>query len=330
MPRVIQFSEFGGPEVLRFHEVETPSPKDNELVIEVRAIGLNQSDAMMRSGILGGGVTLPSRLGHDAAGIVTAVGKNIAHVRVGDAVDTLPAFSPSEYGVYGEVALVPGHAVVKQPAGLTFEEGASIWTMFLTAYDALIGDADLQPGEPVLITAASSSVGLAAIQLANLVGAVPIALTRTSEKRQKLLDAGAKVVVPYDEVDLHEEVMNITGQKGVRIAFDPVGGELLPRLMGLMPWQGTLYLYGALGGASTTIPVVDAILQKLTIKAWTLGGRLGDPVALKSAVEFLSAALEQNKLTPCVDRIFAFDEIVESHRYLESGRQFGKIVVSVG
>lgn len=329
MPRIVQFSEIGGPEVLHFVDIDTPIPGDDDVLIRVKALGLNRAESMYRRNNYIIEAVLPGLLGTEAAGIVEAIGKNITHVKVGDRANTIPAFSMGDFAIYGEAVAVPGYAVVKQPDGISFEEAASLWVMFLTPYGALIEDARLQPGEPVLISAASSSTGIAAIQLANLAGAIPIALTRTSDKRQRLLDAGAHHVIPFGEIDLVDEVMKITEGKGVRVAFDPVGGDLLPKLMKVMPWQGILYIYGALGGDTSTIPVLTQIGQMVTIKGWMPADILYNRDRLQIAVDYITAALAKGSLSPVIDRVFAFDDIVEAHRYLESGQQFGKIVVKV-
>src|SRR5258708_18649707 len=125
-------------------------------------------------------VKFPGGLGYDAAGIVDAVGKDVTGFAVGDAVSTIPAFSMNQYFTYGEVILAPDYAVVKHPKSLSFIEAASIWMMFVTAYGALIEDAKVTKGDFVIVPAASSSVGLAALQLPNYAGATAIALTRTA------------------------------------------------------------------------------------------------------------------------------------------------------
>lgn len=329
MPRIIQFSEIGGPEVLQFVEVDTPVPNEDEVLIRVKALGLNRAEAMYRRNSYIFEAVLPARLGTESAGIVEAVGKNVTHVKVGDRVNTVPAFRMGDFAIYGEMVAVPGYAVIKQPDRLSFEEAASLWVMFLTPYGALIEDANIQPGEPVLISAASSSTGIAAIQIANRAGAIPIALTRTSAKRQKLLDVGAKHVVPFAEVDLVDEVTRITDGKGVRVAFDPVGGKLLPKLMQVMPWQGTLYIYGALEGDTTTVPVLTQIGQMVTIKGWMPADILYSRDRLQVAVDYITAGLNEDQLSPVIDRSFPFEEMVEAHRYLEAAQQFGKIVVRV-
>lgn len=328
--RSVQFSRMGGPEVLEFVTEATPTPGDDEVLIRVQAIGMNRSDSMFRRGEYILQPTLPSRFGSEAAGVVEAVGKNVTHLKVGDKVNTIPSFWLGTVSIYGEAIVVPVNAVVKQPPSLSAVQAAALWVMYLTPYGALIEDAKMKAGDVVLISAASSSTALGAIQLANLVGAVPVALTRTSAKRQQLLDAGAKHVIAYEEVDLVEEVMKITEDKGAQIAFDPVGGRLLPKLAKTMPWQGKIYSYGALDGETTTLPVMqDIIGRMLTIKGWAIVDTLWDADRLAAAIDYITMGVEQGKLAPVIDSVFSFDDVVAANQHLESSDQFGKIVIEL-
>jgi NADPH:quinone reductase-like Zn-dependent oxidoreductase len=184
-------------------------------------------------------------------------------------------------------------------------------------------------GDHVVVPAASSSVGLAAIQIANVAGATSIALTRHAGKRQQLLDAGAAHVIVTDETDFVEEIMRITGGKGARVVFDPVGGPSFAKLISALSFQGIAFLYGALDERVTTLPVLEMIAKVITVKAHNIWLTSGDPARRAAAVEFVLKGLESGALKPVVDRTFEFDEIVEAHRYLETNGQFGKIVVTV-
>jgi NADPH:quinone reductase-like Zn-dependent oxidoreductase len=217
MSRTIKFAQAGGPEVLEFVEIDVPAPGAHEVRIKVKAIGINRADSMWRNDKYVESPVFPAGLGYDAAGIVDAVGNDVTDFAVGDIVSTIPAFSLNKYSAYGEVILAPDHAVVKHPESLSFVEAASVWMMFLTAYGALVLDAQVRAGDFVLIPAASSSVGLAAIQIVNYSGATPIALTRTSEKKQRLHEAGAQHVIATREQDMLAEVMRITDGNGARI-----------------------------------------------------------------------------------------------------------------
>src|SRR5437667_1849901 len=211
MSRSIKFAKAGGPEVLEFVEVQVPAPGPNEVRIKVKAIGINRAEAMWRVDDYIEPVKFPAGLGYEAAGTVDAVGKDVGGFAVGDEVNVIPSFSLNDYSTYGEVILVPDHAVVRQPKSLSFTEAASVWMtasvwmMFVTAYGALIEDAKVAKGDFVLIPAASSSVGLAAIQIANYAGATTVALTRTSAKKQQLRDAGSVPRIATERINLVRE-----------------------------------------------------------------------------------------------------------------------------
>jgi NADPH:quinone reductase-like Zn-dependent oxidoreductase len=329
MSRTIKFAQAGGPEVLEFIETQVPAPGPREVRIEVKAIGINRAESMWRNDKYIEPVKFPAGLGYEAAGIVDAVGKDVTEIAVGDAVSTIPAFSLNQYFTYGEVILVPDHAVVKHPRSLSFVEAASVWMMFITAYGALIQDAKVTKGDFVLIPAASSSVGLAAIQIANYAGATPIALTRTSDKKKRLHEAGAAHVIATQEQDMVAEVMRVTNRNGARVAFDPVGGADFPRLISALADQGIVYLYGALSEVDTPLPVLEMIRKMPTVKGYSIRLVTGDQTRRKVAVEYVSKGLASGALKPVIDRTFTFDEMADAHRYLEQNGQFGKIVVTV-
>ncbi|CAN7762287.1 zinc-dependent alcohol dehydrogenase family protein [Caballeronia sp. dw_19] len=329
MSRTIKFAKAGGPEVLEFIETQVPAPGPNEVRINVKAIGINRAESMWRLDDYIEPVKFPAGLGYEAAGVVDAIGANVTGIAVGDEVDVIPSFSFNQYFTYGEVITMPDYAVVKHPKSLSFAEAASVWMMFLTAYGALIEDAKVGKGDFVIVPAASSSVGLAAIQIANYAGAASIALTRTSAKRKQLLEAGATHVIATDEVDMVAEVLRITDGKGARVAFDPVGGPNFPKLISALAFQGTVYIYGALAEGDTPIPVLAMIAKMPTIKAHNVWLTTGNETRRKAGVEFILKGLESGALKPIIDRSFKFDEMVEVHRYLETNGQFGKIVVTV-
>src|SRR5712672_727757 len=329
MSRSIKFAKAGGPEVLEFVEVQVPAPGPNEVRIKVKAIGINRAEAVWRVDDYIDRVKFPAGLGYEAAGTVDAVGKDVDGFAVGDEVNVIPSFSLNDYSTYGEIILVPDYAVVRQPKSLSFTEAASVWMMFVTAYGALIEDAKVTKGDFVLIPAASSSVGLAAIQIANYAGATTVALTRTSAKKQQLRDAGAVHVIATEEVDLVGEVMRITNGQGARVAFDPVGGPSFPKLVSALAFGGIIYIYGLLSTGITPLPVLEMIAKVTTIKAHNIWLTSGDETCRKAAIEFVTKGLQAGALKPVIDRAFTFDEMADAHRYLEQSGQFGKIVVTV-
>jgi NADPH:quinone reductase-like Zn-dependent oxidoreductase len=329
MSRTIKIAQAGGPEVLEFIEADVRAPASGEIRINVKAIGINRAESMWRNDKYIEPVQFPAGLGYEAAGIVDAVGPDVKGVAVGDAVNVIPCFSMNQYFTYGEVIIAPAYAVVRHPKSLSFAQAASIWMMLMTAYSALVEDAKVTKGDFVLISAASSSVGLAAIQMANYAGAISIALTRTSAKAKQLLEAGAAHVIATEETDVVREVMRITGGKGARIAFDPVGGPHFPKLFSALAFQGIVYIYGALSDDVTPIPVLEMIAKMLTIKGHNIWLTSGDPVRQTAAVDFILAGISAGALKPVIDRTFKFDDMIEAHRYLEKNGQFGKIVVTV-
>jgi NADPH:quinone reductase-like Zn-dependent oxidoreductase len=329
MSRIIKFAKAGGPEVLEFIEMQIPAPGPHEIRIKVKAIGINRAESMWRNDKYVEPVKFPAGLGYDAAGIVDAVGKDVIGFAVGDRVSTIPAFSLNKYFTYGEVILAPDHAVVKHPESLSFVEAASVWMMFITAYGALIFDAQVKAGDFVIIPAASSSVGLAAIQIANYAGATPIALTRTSEKKTRLHKAGAAHVSATQEQDMVAEVMRITDGNGARVAFDPVGGPDFPKLISALTSQGLVYIYGVLSEGDTPMPVLEMIRKMPTVIGYSIRLVTGDEARRKAAVDYVAKGLTSGALKPVIDRTFKFDDMVEAHRYLENSGQFGKIVVTL-
>jgi NADPH:quinone reductase-like Zn-dependent oxidoreductase len=329
MTRSIQIAKAGGPQVLQYIETEVRVPAAHEIRIKVKAIGINRAEAMWRTDKYIEPVKFPAGLGYEAAGIVDAVGGAVKGFAVGDSVSVIPSFSMNDYFTYGEVIVVPDSAVVKHPASMSFTDAASIWMMFITAYSALIEDAKLAKGDFVIISAASSSVGIAAIQTANYAGGIPIALTRTSAKARQLREVGAAHVIATEEMDMIQEVMRITGGKGARIAFDPIGGPNFPKLISALALQGIVYIYGALSDEATPIPVLEMIAKMPTIKGHNLWITSGDPTRQTAAVEFILKGMVTGALKPVIDRVFNFDQMREVHTYLENNGQFGKVVVAV-
>jgi NADPH:quinone reductase-like Zn-dependent oxidoreductase len=329
MSRTIKFAKAGGPEVLEFIETPVPTPGPREVRIKVKAIGLNRAESMWRNDKYTEAVKFPAGLGYEAAGVVDAVGNDVTDFVVGDVVSTIPVFSMNKYFTYGEVILVPDYAVVKHPESLSFVEAASVWMMFITAYGALIFDAQVKAGDFVIIPAASSGVGLAAIQIAKYAGATTIALTRTSDKKKRLHEASAAHVIATQEQDMVAEVMRITNGNGARVAFDPVGGPDFPKLISALGNQGIVYIYGVLSEGDTPIPVLEMIRKMPTVKGYSIRLVAGDEARRKVAVEYVAKGLASGALKPVIDRTFKFDDMVEAHRYLENSGQFGKIVVTL-
>ena len=329
MARIVRFYETGGPEVLKIEEAEPAAPGAGEIRLRVHALGLNRAEVMFRMGQYLEQPKFPARIGYEAAGVVEAVGDGVSDLKPGDKVSVLPGFSLNQYGVYGEWAVVPAVMAVKHPETLSWEEAASVWMQYMTAYGALIDVAKLRKGEAVIITAASSSVGLAAIQIVNQIGAISIATTRTGAKRDALLHHGAQHVIATGEQTLAEEVKRITGGKGARLAFDPVGGEGVNALAEAAAQGGMIMIYGLLSGQLTPFPIMQAVGNWLSMRGYTLGEVVADAARRERGVRFVLDGLASGALKPVIAKAFPFEEIVAAHRYMESNEQIGKIVVTV-
>ncbi len=329
MSKVVTFNRTGGPEVLEIVDVQVPAPGAGEVQIRVHAIGLNRAEIMYRNGQYVIEPEFPARLGYEAAGVVEAVGEHVESVAKGDVVSVIPSFMFSEYGMYGELVNAPAHAVVKHPGNLSFEQAAASWMMYVTAYGALVEYGNLQADQNVIIRAASSSVGLAAIQIANMLGAKPIALTRTSEKRDLLLKAGAAAVIATAEQDMVAEINQATQGEGAHIVFDPVGGPDVAKLMQTMAPQGIYFQYGALDSRDMVVPVFEILGKHLTLRGYELFEITTDAEKMARAKSFVTEGLRSGKLKPVIDKTFTLDDIADAHRYMEANGQTGKIIVTV-
>jgi NADPH:quinone reductase-like Zn-dependent oxidoreductase len=327
--RIVRFHEVGAADVLKIEDLPVPEPGEGEVRLRVKALGLNRAEVMFRMGQYLVQPQLPSKLGYEASGTVEAVGEGVDASWLGKTVSTIPAFPADKYGVYGEVAIVPVNAIAEYPAKLSYEEGTSIWMQYMTAYGALVWQGSVAQGDFVLITAASSSVGLAAIEIVKAQGAISIATTRTSAKKQELLDLGADFVIATEEEDLPARVAEITGGKGARITFDPVAGKGLEQLGAAAAANGIIFEYGALATEATPYPLFAALSKHLTIKAYTLFEVVANPTVFAQAKQYIFDKLESGAFKPKIAKEFKLAEIVEAHRYMESNAQVGKIVVTV-
>ena len=325
MTRIVRIHEYGDASVLKLEDLEVSAPAANEVQISVKSIGLNRAEVMFRNHAYLQEAEFPSRLGYEAAGIVTAVGSDVTEITIGDSVALIPPLDIARWGTYGELANVPAHLVVKSPENLSFEEAAASWMQYVTAWGALIEQAKLRQGDFVIVTAASSSVGLAAFQIARMVGATSIAITRTHAKKQALLDAGAAHVIVSDEEDIVERVMTITAGQGARVVFDPVGGPSFEPLTQSMARGGILLVYGALSSE----PLFTVLGKSLTLKGYLYAEIVADPEALERAKAFILQGLKSGALRPIIAKTFALSDIQDAHRFLEANQQIGKIVVTV-
>lgn len=331
MTRAVLFHELGGPEVLRLEQADPGEPGPGEVLLQVEAIGVNRAEGLFRSGRYIEPVkAFPARLGNEAAGVIEAVGSGVSGWEPGQAVSVVPSFSYNDHGVYAERALVPASALLPRPAGVDAVTGASVWMPYLTAYGAMVEVGGVRAGDVAVITAASSSLGLAAIQTANRLGATPVAVTRTRAKAQRLLDDGAAEVIVSEEEDVAGRIRELTGGRGAEYVFDAVAGPGVVELARAVAHDGTLLLWGAQSGQPTLFPGFDLGMPALSMRTYTVVHEVtAIPERMRRAVAFVRSGLRTGTLRPVVDRTFPLAEVVRAHRHMESGTQYGKIVLTV-
>lgn len=328
MPKAIRFEKLGGPEVLHLEEVSLRKPGEGEALMKVAAVGLNRAESMYFHGQYMEQPQFPAGLGYEAVGTVTAVGPGVDGALVGKTFGTVPGYSMNKYPVLGEEAVVPMSSLAALPQGLSAVEGAAVWMQYGTAYGALIELSKVGKGDFVIITAASSSVGLAAIQLVKDAGAVAIATTRTSKKKHELLDLGADFVIATQEEDLPARVKEITGGKGARVVFDPVGGKYMDTLAKATATEGTLYLYGMLSGEPPVYPM-SSFGRGISLTTYSLHQMTGVPERLETMKKYIYERLADGRFKPEVAKTFPLAQAVEAYEYLESNQQVGKVVITV-
>ena len=339
MSRIVRFHETGGPEVLKIDDVPDQEPGSGEVRIRVEALGLNRAECMLRQGKYAFAPVFPSRIGLEAAGVVEVIGPGVTNVAVGDRVSTVPYLIADEhgnwtdktaqYGVYGETATVAAAAVVHYPDNLTPEQGTAIWCQYLTAWGGMFEFAKLTSSDVALVTAAGSSAGLAGVQLAKGAGALTIATTRGSDKKEALLQYADHVVVT-DEQDLAQIVKEVSGGRGASVVYDPIGGPFLSNILEAAAPEARIVEYGNLSPDDAQFAALFPLLKRLNVKWHSLFDTARRPEELASGVRYVFDRLKSGALVPVIDKVFpSLDNIADAHRYMESNQQIGKIVVKV-
>jgi NADPH:quinone reductase-like Zn-dependent oxidoreductase len=342
--KAARFHQHGGPEVLVYEDIAEPRIKANQVLVRVRACALNHLDLFVRAGIPGVKIPLPHIPGSDIAGEILETGDLCERVKPGWRVLLSPGLSCRQceqclagkdnfcrrytlfgYGVDGGdtgLLAAPEYTAIPIPDSMSFEEAAATPLVFLTAWHMLIGRADLQPGEDVLVLAASSGVGSAAIQIARLFQCRVIATAGTEEKLAKARELGAEYAIDHYRQDIAAEVKRITGKRGVDVVVEHVGVATWSKSLESLAAGGRLVTCGATTGANAGID-----LRYLFAKQWSLlGSFMGSMGELHQVLKFVF----RGQLKPVIDRVYPLQEIRAAHQYLEKKEQFGKVVLKVG
>jgi NADPH:quinone reductase-like Zn-dependent oxidoreductase len=332
MARTIRFHQTGGPEVLQYEDLPVRAPGRGEVRLRVDAIGLNRSEVNFRRGSYLEQPRLPAGLGTEAAGEILEVGAGVSGWRPGDLVSVVPAFSQNDYPVYAEEAIVPAAALVARPPGMDAVTGAAIWMPYVTVYGMVAEATRVRPGEHVVITAASNSIGVAAVQVVRHLGAVPIATTTATAQVQPLLDAGAEAVLATEALAgrdaLSTALRDATGGRGATLVLDAMGGPGVEQLVRACAPGGAVIVHGGLSGEPTPLPA--GRYAPVWLRRYTVFEVTGEPEALRRAEHFVRSGLALGAFVPNIDRVFDFDDVVAAHRYVDSpDRAPGKPVLRV-
>ncbi|MEV0890268.1 zinc-dependent alcohol dehydrogenase family protein [Promicromonospora sp. NPDC050262] len=327
MPRVVVFDAVGGPDVLHIVDEPVIEPGQGEVRVRIEAFAVNPLDVMTRAGMPPMQAPLPhARLGVEGTGVIDAVGAGVGSWGIGDPVILAAVPDAHVRGSYAEYTTVPANQVLARPAGLGVVESAAVWVAYSTAYGALVETAGMRPADRVLITAASGGVGRAAIQVANQIGAVPIAVTRRATAVDELLAVGARAVVATDHEDLVDATRRHTDGAGADITLDLVTGPGQRDLVEATRPDGVLVPAGFLD-ARPTPPSPDKVRVTGRYRSFE---HTTDPVVVRRMAAFLTAGVRLGALAPAIDAVFDLADVADAHRHLESGRRTGgKVVVTV-
>lgn len=341
--KAVRIHQHGGPEVLQLEDVPEVSFKANEVLIRVRACALNRLDVWMRAGIPGLRIPMPHILGSDIAGEVVAIGDLCERVKPGQRVLLCPALSCRQCtqcvsghdnecprytlfgagvpGGYRELMPAPEYAVIPIPDDLGFEEAAAAPLVFLTAWHMLFGRARLQPAEEVLVLAASSGVGQAAIQLAKLFHCRVISTAGAEDKMAKARELGADEVINHHTQDIAAEVKRLTHRRGVDVVFEHVGEATWRKSLASLAPGGRLVTCGATTGYDVRLDIRHLFSKQQSL----LGSFMGTMGELHRVLRFVFA----KKVRPVIDSVYPLAEARAAHERLEGKEHFGKIVLEV-
>ncbi|MER3523538.1 MAG: alcohol dehydrogenase [Ignavibacteria bacterium] len=333
-------TKYGGPEVLEIRDAPIPTPQPDQILVKVRAIGLNFADVMGRFGVYPGTPQPPFILGLEFSGDVVAVGSNVTTFKGGERV-----MGYSRHGSHAEYVCVNEKLATELPTNMSYEEGASFLVVYLTAYHGIVRLANIRKGEKLLVHAAAGGAGLATVQLGRHLGAEIFGTAGTEEKVEIARSHGAHHAINYNTHDFAEEIRRITKNYGVDVVMDAVGGLVYDKSWNLLAAMGRYILYGlaavagkgalnklkAAGVMSIMKPIFPPQLMSANkgIFGFNLGTLKGKEGYFREAAEELLKLYGLGVLKPVIGKIFPFTEIVEAHRALQTRQTVGKVVVFV-
>jgi NADPH:quinone reductase len=321
--RAVLCKALGPPEGLAVEELPSPRPGPGQLVVSVRAAGVNFPDTLIVQGKYQLKPELPFVPGGELAGVVKEVGAGVSHHRPGD-----PVIAFAGWGAFAEEALVEARNAMPAPAGLEPRIAASFSLAYGTSLHALQDRAGLAPGEALLVLGAAGGVGLAAVELGKLLGARVIAAASTEAKLEVCRRRGADELVSYGREGWRDRVKELTGGKGVDVVYDPVGGELAEPAMRLLAWRGRHLVVGFAGGDIPRVPLNLPLLKGFSLVGvyWGEFARR-EPERHQANMRRLLSWLSEGKLEPLVSKVYPLDRAAEALRALMAREVTGKLVL---
>ncbi len=335
--RQVWITKVGGPEVLEVREAKDPEPGDGQVRVRVHAAGVNFADCMARIGLYPDAPKLPAVVGYEVAGVVDKLGPGVSQPTVGTRV-----LGMTRFGGYSEMVVIPADMAVPMPDDLTFEQGAAIPVVYLTAWTMLIWLGNVHKGEKVLVHAAAGGVGQAALQICQVRGAEVIG-TASKSKHARLRELGVAHTIDYTTEDFEAEVARITKGRGVDIVLDAVGGESFAKSYRSLAPLGRMYVFGGSGfapkGTRNVLSVLKAFVALPKFKPMTMmsenrgvhGVNMGhlwkETDKLRGMLDDIMLLVREKKLAPVVDKSFPFDTAGEAHKHIQDRKNFGKVVL---
>jgi NADPH2:quinone reductase len=317
--KAIQVYQFGGPEVLAVHEVPTPKPGPGEVLVRVRAAGVNPYDTYMRNGAYPVKPALPYTPGSDAAGTIEAVGEGVAKVKPGDRVYTATTLT----GAYAEYALARENQVYPLPEKISFSQGAGLWVPYGTAYTALRHHADARAGETLLIHGASGGVGIAAVQWARTLGLTVIGTAGSSRGLELVKKEGAHHVFDHSKAGYPEDILKATGGRGIDLILEMLANVNLGTDLKLLAFRGRVIVIGNRG--EITINPRELMARRAAVCGFTLWAATEAECAEIHAA--IAAGLENGTLRPIVGKELPLKDAPQAHIDVLAPGAFGKIVL---
>lgn len=326
--RAIVYDDFGGAEVLRLAEVAMPQLRPGDLLIKVKAAGVNRADLLQRQGYYGRQSYGDSDLlGLEVAGEVVAVGSDVTDIRLGERVMAIVGG-----GAYADYARVDRGMALPIPEGLDFIEAAGVMESFVTAWEAAVHLGGVGAGSSVLIHAAAGGVGSAAVEIAHALGARVLA-TASAERHADVLSLGADAVFDYRHEDFEAGVREATAGRGVDVIVDFVGGDYLARNLRSLAPGGRLVQVGLLGGQDdAAIPLALLLHNHLRLIGTVMKSRSAEEkrAMVRRFAEGGLPLIESGRLKPVIGKVFPLADAADAHRFMEAGGGFGKTVLSMG